>query len=429
MVAEFFYTGAAETMLVPAGYTSVTVWLWGGAGGNGGNGGAISGAGGIVRATFPCSPGDTLKFEIAQGGRGAAANANGGLGGWPDGGDGGKSATGAGGGGGSTRFYINNVLKAVAAGGGGACSSGIQSGAGGGLVGQDTAGGSFHPIGGTQSAAGYDTNWPAHTAKYGRSIIAYPGVQRTGGYGSQGGASTSTSDPGGGGGGGYWGGGGGGSSNSAGGAGGSSWTDTDASGVIHNGGTRRLPAFKAGNNTTAGQGTFGATGGVHGGNGHAFAFFGSTYGIAGDITNTTNQTIGNNGKVVIPVTLPDCLAKWAHVHIPWTNSTNHRFVIYADNAGSPGALIGTAGPVNANFPNVSGVEGLLTFDLADLPLSAGNYWIGQHHDLSQRIGSRALTGGARTSTSDTYSDGSSNPFGSASVNNSSYRIALFYEEV
>ncbi|WP_397405158.1 glycine-rich protein [Phenylobacterium sp.] len=271
----FAYSGAAQTYAVPAGVSSVTVELWGGAGGNGnGSVGAWSGGGGYVRATFTVIPGDVLKIETAGGGQGAAQAANGGAGGWPDGGPGARGNRGSGGGGGSSRFYINNVLKAVAGGGGG--SGGYVSGltiggiaGAGGPLGQDSSNDGGR--GGTQTAGGVDSSDTGNANKTGRSILAFPGVQRLGGWGgSTGDSTTTTTDNGGGGGGGYWGGGGGGGDGQPGG-GGSSWVDPGATVVDNLSGNRQLPA-----NTPVGQPTVatgvnsGASGvAIGGGNGYA----------------------------------------------------------------------------------------------------------------------------------------------------------------
>jgi hypothetical protein len=245
VVPNYAFVGAAQTALVPAGKTSATVTMWGGAGGNGNwSSGAWSGAGGYVQATFPVSPGDVLKFEVGGGGQGAARNANGGAGGWPDGGPGGRGDSGSGGGGGSSRFYINDVLMAVAAGGGGSGGLGGagSAGAGGGATGQAGFFPASSGTGGSQAAGGWDAKDTSNANKTGRSIVAFPGAQRTGGFGSANGDPTTLStDDGGGGGGGYWGGGGGGGDSWPGG-GGSSWTHASATGVTNTAGNRQTPA-------------------------------------------------------------------------------------------------------------------------------------------------------------------------------------------
>jgi len=270
----FAYTGAGQTYTVPGGVTSATVELWGAAGGNGNyEAGTWSGAGGYVKATFAVTPGDVLTFEVASGGQGAMRSADGGAGGWPDGGPGAKGNRGSGGGGGSTRLYINGVLKAVAGGGGG--SGGLDgpnsgsAGAGGGTVGQDAK--ASGASGGSSTAGGLDTSDPTTANKTGRSIIAFPGAQRLGGWGSTTGDSTTlTSDDGGGGGGGYWGGGGGGG-DGEGGGGGSSWIASGATSVENLGGNRHVPAKTPTGQPTVATGVNSAVNGpaVAGGSGYA----------------------------------------------------------------------------------------------------------------------------------------------------------------
>jgi len=268
----FSYSGSAQTYTVPSGVTKATAELWGAAGGNGNySAGAWSGAGGYLRATFAVTPGDVLKLEVGQGGRGAIKAGDGGAGGWPDGGSGSKGDATGGGGGGSTRLYINGVLKAVAGGGGGSggYSGGGSAGAGGGPKGQAAA--SDGGTGGTQTAAGVDANDTGNANKSGRSIVAYPGVQRTGGWGgASGDATTSSSDDGGGGGGGYWGGGGGGGDGRSGG-GGSSWADTSASLVQNLPGAVQTPAVPAPGGATLATGVNSGSNGpaVAGGDGYA----------------------------------------------------------------------------------------------------------------------------------------------------------------
>ena len=93
-----------------------------------------------VLSVFAVVPGDVLTLEVGGGGQGAMRNANGGAGGWPDGGSGAKGDQGSGGGGGS----------------GGLLS---DAGAGGGATGQSaTANGGS---GATQVAAGVDASAPS----------------------------------------------------------------------------------------------------------------------------------------------------------------------------------------------------------------------------------------------------------------------------
>lgn len=274
---SFSYTGGAQSFTAPTGVSTVSVELWGAAGGNGNyNAGAWSGAGGFAAATFPVSAGDVVTVEVGGGGQGAMRSGDGGAGGWPDGGAGGKGSNGSGGGGGSTRLYINGALKVVVGGGGGSggLSTGSKyAGAGGGESGQDAEAGAGS--GGSQVAGGVDLTDPTNAAKTGRSIVAFPGVQRTGGWGSNvANNTTSSSDDGGGGGGGYWGGGGGGGDGRAGG-GGSTWIDPSALRAQSEGGFGQFPLKQPPGQTSVARGVNSGANGpaIAGGDGYAILGF------------------------------------------------------------------------------------------------------------------------------------------------------------
>ena len=148
------YTGAtATTFTVPAGVTSVTVKVHGGAagmGGSDGHGNSSAGPAGFINATYAVSPGQII--GIYPGGKGnnganSATNSGGGAGGggtYPslnfNGGSGGNagssgSSGGGGGGGAASAVTINSSLVAVAGGAGGGggssnCSGCFTSGSG-----------------------------------------------------------------------------------------------------------------------------------------------------------------------------------------------------------------------------------------------------------------------------------------------------------
>ena len=257
------YTGSAVTYTVPAGVPrKLSFELWGGGAGGGTannndtdypGGGAGNAAGWIV-----VQPGDTIKLEVAQGGRKGVQNSTGGLGGWPDGGNGGLGdvvGVAMGGGGGSTRIYVNNVLVAVAGGGGGSLVNGSRvGGVGGGTTGgagTNTSGNGSPGGGGTQSAGGAaGTN-------------AQAGSSMQGGHGYASGSSPTTPSRlvGGGGGGGYYGGGGGGGTSSSppgpfgpGGGGSGYFNSTSGSAVLTSGTTNT--SYDSGHrpSTTTGHG-------------------------------------------------------------------------------------------------------------------------------------------------------------------------------
>ena len=63
----FTYTGADQVYVVPAGVTSVTLFMWA-AGGAGGSAGFKGGAGAALTGTLTVSPGETLTVMVGQSG-------------------------------------------------------------------------------------------------------------------------------------------------------------------------------------------------------------------------------------------------------------------------------------------------------------------------------------------------------------------------
>lgn len=205
------YTGANQTFNVPAGVTSITAKLWGGAGGGGKGACGPGGAGGYVMGTLAVTPSSALTVIVGGGG-------------------GGGTSSGAGGGGGRSaiRPSANDVLTAAGGGGagsGGKCSPPNVGGAGGGLTGE--GGGSsdgYVSFPGTQTAGGAATNDTQYPGKPGTQYAGGSGFNTAGGVGGfGGGANGAGTGGGGGGGGGYFGGGGGSGANNGGAAGGSSY--------------------------------------------------------------------------------------------------------------------------------------------------------------------------------------------------------------
>ena len=146
VVKTFNYTGTLQQATIPAGTTSIDVYLWGGAGGGGGGDAGGPGAGGaaghfLEHTGFAISSaqiGTTL--EVAVGGGGAG----GGGGSSAPGGDNGKSKTAysggdggnsgprgssgsGGGGGGATIVSIDGTAQHIAGGGGGGGGAGVAS--------------------------------------------------------------------------------------------------------------------------------------------------------------------------------------------------------------------------------------------------------------------------------------------------------------
>jgi hypothetical protein len=238
---NFAFTGAAQTFVVPAGVTQITIEAFGAQGGSGsgiapGVGGA-GGLGGRIQATIAVVPGSTYQVNV--------------------GGQGGTAATHPGGGGGASDIRtgantLNDRVVVAGAGGGGAGASpggspvGGAGGAGGGPIGAVGGTSSTNGIGGdggTQFAGGLPS---------GGSNAGQAGTLGQGGNGCcalfggaggfNGGGQAGPVFTGGPGGGGYYGGGGGSDpgngSAGGGGGGGSSFAIVTATAVIHQQGVR-----------------------------------------------------------------------------------------------------------------------------------------------------------------------------------------------
>src|SRR5438552_2943438 len=63
----FTYTGSADTFVVPAGVTTLTVEAWGGEGGPS-SGTPVGGLGGYIKADIAVTPGETLDLGVGGGG-------------------------------------------------------------------------------------------------------------------------------------------------------------------------------------------------------------------------------------------------------------------------------------------------------------------------------------------------------------------------
>ncbi len=248
---NFGYTGATQSITVPAGVTRVTVTAAGaqGAAGCGGPCGTSSGPGGdggTVQATVSVTAGSLDVLAGGQGQQGTtSAGGSGGFNGGAAGGYGSAINVGSGGGGASSVAQGGVFLVVGGGGGGGADNCGTSGqpygGYGGYPTGQD---GGTCPGGGSGSGGGGGTQ--SGGGPGGGGALGTTG----GGGGSAGnggvGAICDTvcsgvGSGGGGGGGGYWGGGGGGASNGiagGGGGGGSSYYLPSATNVTTTNGTQ-----------------------------------------------------------------------------------------------------------------------------------------------------------------------------------------------
>ncbi len=90
-------------------------------------------------------------------------------------------------------------------------------------------------------------------------------------------------------------------------------------------------------------------------------------------------------------------------------------LVYADNAGAPGALLGSTEALTFKSTNAAGWYAL-TF-ATPLKLSAGNYWIGAVTGASSNVAGFRYdnVAGARDYNANTYTSGPSNPFGTPSA--------------
>jgi len=147
----FFYSGTLNQVAIPAGTTTIDMYLWGGGGGGGGSdrhAGGVGAAGHHVKKTgydVTSNIGDTLTIAVGGGGGGGSSGqgAPGGANGKSitgfSGGVGGQSGTArpysgaGGGGGGASVIKIGASAIAVAGGGGGAGGGGAHSGGASGI--------------------------------------------------------------------------------------------------------------------------------------------------------------------------------------------------------------------------------------------------------------------------------------------------------
>jgi hypothetical protein len=211
--------GSAQTFVVPAGITRVTIEAWG-AQGRDGFGFGSGGTGGHARGTFVVTPGSTLSVRVGGrpasiyrgfngGGMGGYGGAGGGASDVRIGGDGlAARAIVAGGGGGSGSHIVSNAGVIVSV-------TSFNGGGGGGPTGGDAQCGFTSRAAECGTGATQESGGAAGTSRSlvfcgnpSTAIAAEPGTVGRGGNGG-GSRGPSYSCTGGGGGGGYYGGGGG----------------------------------------------------------------------------------------------------------------------------------------------------------------------------------------------------------------------------
>lgn len=153
---DYNFSGAAVVKRVPAGMPALLIKMWAGSGAGGIAGGIRnSGAGGFMWALLDVAENDIIEIWVGGGGD-TGDGTNGGLGGWPDGGFGGRASdTNDGpGGGGSSRVYKNGILALIVGGGSG---GGMTSAVGGIGTGGDGGGALPEAVTGGIAGRGYNT--------------------------------------------------------------------------------------------------------------------------------------------------------------------------------------------------------------------------------------------------------------------------------
>jgi len=151
LIKKFQYSGTLNQVTIPAGATSIDMYLWGGAGAGGGSdagGPGGSGAAGhyVTKTTYSLTSNVADVLEVAVGGGGAGGGSGGGAPGGTNGkgktnfsgGEGGNAGptpySGSGGGaGGATTLFIDGSAVATAGGGGAGAGAGKSSNGGVGI--------------------------------------------------------------------------------------------------------------------------------------------------------------------------------------------------------------------------------------------------------------------------------------------------------
>ena len=180
----FSYTGSTQTYTVPAGVTSITVFMWGG---GGGGSQVAGGAGAYVSGKLSVTPGDTYTILVAGGGQYNTT-----IGGFGGGGQAvqyfGNEENGSGGGRSAIRDSGDTIDLVTAGGGGG--SGSVYLGGAATWTGTALSGsGSYPGRGGSQTAGGAagNTNATAGTQYQGGNANDYCGAGGGGYYGGGGG--------------------------------------------------------------------------------------------------------------------------------------------------------------------------------------------------------------------------------------------------
>jgi hypothetical protein len=101
-------------------------------------------------------------------------------------------------------------------------------------------------------------------------------------------------------------------------------------------------------------------------------------------------------------------------------------VVYADQAGTPGALLAVSNELSFSSTNSAG-----WYDLSfpsPVALQPGTYWIGVMSGVTANVAGFRWNNvaGARAINSDTYSSGPGNPFGTATIDSEQMSVYATY---
>lgn len=292
------YTGADQSVVVPAGVTLALVRMWAAGGGSNGAGAgagdaARGGPGGFVKFKIPVTPGETLTGKVGQGGTKGTGTREPGNGGGRSQLSRGATILGIAGAGGGAGGYGSSNSQSFGGKGGGTT-------AGAGQDGGTNGGGSSPGLGGTQSAGGTSGTPGSPTA--GASLQggnSDPAVSLKAANWPNGGRASTAAERGGGGGDGYFGGGGGGGAGTwgNGGGGGSSYVDASATDVVHEQGTTTTAPGTSEEGYIAGV-AVGGVNGSDGGNGLIFIDWLTSATVSGTVLDSSGAAaVGRTVRV------------------------------------------------------------------------------------------------------------------------------------
>lgn len=154
----------------------------------------------------------------------------------------------------------------------------------------------------------------------------------------------------------------------------------------------------------------------------------STFGTS--TIGSTADTIASDRKRVnrYPMPVSGTVSKLTVYLQPTGTSGSQQLegVIYADNAGAPGALVGTSAPFTFQSTQQAGWYDLVFQTPISLP--PGNYWIGMISGTTASVAAfRYQTQtNSRAYNGDTYSDGPSNPFGTPTIDSELMSVYATY---